>query len=816
MVSPLVFLRLAALASLVLLVFAAAAPASDLTGRVVDEGGLAVPGAKITLGGDPGTRWVVTSDSGGRFILPSVPSGSYPLRAEKPGFYAFVSPAFQVTEKPAPVEIVLNHTQEYEETVNVVYSAPVIDRQEAAVQTTLNSEEIVDLPFSATHDFRRALPMVPGVIQDQYGRIHLNGGGDNQAYYSLDGFNIASPVSGDLENRISVDAIRSLSVSTSRYSAEYGKGSAGVLALETAHGDDHYRFSSTNFFPSFEVNDGLRVSGWTPRATFSGPIAKGRAWYFDALDLQYDLNYIKELPQGANTNRNWFGTNLSRFQVNLTHRNILTLGLLFNFQNSQRLGLSPLDPVETTRDRHERFYFFNVKDQAYFRNGWVLETGFAVNQVNTKEIPQGELPYRITTEGRSGNYFIHSQGRSERIEFLANALAPQLTWNGRHSLKFGAVGDVIHYHQRSSRSAIEIFREDGTQSRLISYTGDPGFNRDSSEVSGFVQDRWVPRDRLLVEAGFRFDWDQVMRTVMRSPRLAVTWGPKRLPESKFSIGIGVFYDSVNMDLLTRDLDQQRSDTYFEEDGTTIRRGPVFTRFVVDDRRLLPPYYLNWSLGWEQKLPRDYYFRTNYIWRHGRHGWTYDLVSDSPNETVYQLESSKRDRSYFLEFTLTKRFKDKYPWMLSYARSSARSSAVIDFSLDNPISGPQGSGPLDWDAPNRLISWAAIPAPHFKKYLISYFLEWHTGFPYTVVNDINQLVGEPNSGRYPEYFSANLHVERRFRFWHCEWAFRGGVNNITGRRNPTVVNNNIDSSEYGVFQGGQSRTFNGRIRFLGHN
>jgi len=110
----------------------------------------------------------------------------------------------------------------------------------------------------------------------------------------------------------------------------------------------------------------------------------------------------------------------------------------------------------------------------------------------------------------------------------------------------------------------------------------------------------------------------------------------------------------------------------------------------------------------------------------------------------------------------------------------------------------------------------VPAPYFQKYLISLFLEWHSGFPYTVVDENNELVGEPNSRRYPEYFSANLHVERRFRFWHCEWALRGGVNNITGRRNPTVVNNNIDSSSFGQFYGGSGRTFNGRIRFLGRN
>lgn len=809
--------RLAALVALLPLFSNAAVASSQLAGRVVDESGLVVAGAKLTLSGDliPGAL-IVTSDGAGRFLLPPVPPGIYVLRVEKPGFYAFVSSSITVREKPDSLEVVLNHRQEFEETVNVVYSAPVVDRQEAAAQTTLTSEEIVDLPFSASHDFRRALPMIPGVVRDGAGKMHLNGGGENQAYYSLDGFNITSPVSGVLENRISVDAVRSLSVSTSRYSAEYGKGSAGVLELETARGDDHFRFSSTNFFPSFQLHNGLVLKNWSPRASVSGPFVKGRAWYFNALDLQYDLNIVDQLPSNANTNRNWYGSNLSRFQVNLTHRNILTAGLLFNFENSLNLGISPLDPIETSRNRHERFYFFNIKDQAYFHNGWVLETGIAVNQTNTREIPQGDLVYRIAPTGRLGNYFLRSQGRAERIELLANFLTPRLNWHGRHSLKFGITGDKIHYHQVSNRRAYEVLRKQGTCSRLVSFLGNPSFSRGSSEFSGFIQDRWFPTERLLVEVGTRLDWDQVMRRTMNSPRLAITWGPARLPESKFSAGVGVFYDAMNMGLLTRDLDQQRVDTFFDEDGSTIRSGPILSRFVVDERQLQPPFYVNWSLGWEQKLPKNFYLRTNYIWKHGRHVWCYDLAAESAAENVYRLASTRRNRYSYIEFTLTRRFKEKYPWFLSYVRSSARSSAVIDFSLDNSMLGRQGGGPVAWDNPNRLMSWAALPAPFFKKYLISYFAEWHTGFPYSVVNDTELLVGAPNSRRFPDYFSVNLYLERRFHFWRSEWALRGGFNNLTGHRNPTVVNNNIDSDEFGRFIGGQAQVFTGRIRFLGRN
>jgi hypothetical protein len=114
----------------------------------------------------------------------------------------------------------------------------------------------------------------------------------------------------------------------------------------------------------------------------------------------------------------------------------------------------------------------------------------------------------------------------------------------------------------------------------------------------------------------------------------------------------------------------------------------------------------------------------------------------------------------------------------------------------------------------LTSSAFLPAPWLKKFTLAYFLEWHTGFPFSVVNESQQLVGPPNSQRFPSYFSLNLHIERRFRLLHYEWAFRAGFNNLTGHRNPVVVNNNIDSPDFLRFSGGAGRTLTGRIRLLG--
>jgi hypothetical protein len=660
--------------------------------------------------------------------------------------------------------------------------------------------------------------LFPGVIKDNAGRVHLNGGDERQGHYALDGFNIAHPVSGRLDSRVSVDAVRSVRLESSRYSAEHGGGSAGVIALETFQGDDRLRFTATNFLPSFETQEGLHIASWTPRATVSGPIAKRRAWFFNATDLQYDLNVVSQLPSGANTNRNWHGGNAARLQLNLTPRNILTSGFLFNFTEARHLGITPHDPIETSRNSRSRYFFFNLKDQLSLNQGWVVEIGVGLSRWRSREDPMGGQTYVIGPETRSGNYFRKSDQRVERVQVRAGLLSRPLSWRGRHHLRFGLDSDGIGYRQYSERGAEEILREGGARARLISFAGSPSFGRNSSAFSAYVQDRWSPAPPFLIETGLRLDWDQVLRDPLISPRFALTYSPRATGESKFSAGVGVFRDPLDLELLTRSLDQVRSDVYYPRNGLGLAGGPVVSRYVVNERTLKAPRYLNWSLEWEQKLPAAVYFSASFIRRHGRNGWAYDRAApgfeQEEREVVYELTNRRRDRYSYVEVTARRTFQQKYSCLVSYARSRAASSAVVDFSLENSVFSRQAGGPLGWDTPNRLISWGILPAPRFRRLSIAYFLEWRTGLPYSLVNEEQRLVGAPNSRRFPDYFCLNLHVERRFRFWRYEWAFRAGVNNLTGRDNPTVVNNNVDSFRFGQFAGGRGAVFVGRLRLLG--
>ena len=177
-----------------------------------------------------------------------------------------------------------------------------------------------------------------------------------------------------------------------------------------------------------------------------------------------------------------------------------------------------------------------------------------------------------------------------------------------------------------------------------------------------------------------------------------------------------------------------------------------------------------------------------------------------------MASNKNDTYDSVSLTAHKRLGGSHELFASYARALARSTAVLDFSLVNPLFAQQAGGPLNWDAPNRFISWGFLPITH--KLDFAYSLDYRTGFPFSVVNNSQQLVGSPNQRRFPDYFVLNTHLEHRFRLRGYEFALRLGFNNVTGRHNPGLVNNNVDSPEFLRFAALQHRALAGRIRFLG--
>jgi hypothetical protein len=780
---------------------------------VKDETGVPVAAAKVTVIPDNNQPMVGgETDKVGRCELTGLSTGRAELRIEKLGFYPAKIADVRLGETTA-LNVTLTHEQELRDSLDIAYLPPLIDPTKTTSSEQFNAREILNLPYPTTRDYRTLLPYLPRIHRDATGQIHINGSASYQIYYQLDGFNISHPTSGLLELRVSSDALRSIEVQSSRYSAEYGKASGGVLNLNTGMGDDRWRVSATDFVPSFQSQRGINLNAWTPRLSVFGPIKKKRAWFFTASDADLNLNILPELPAGADRNLAWRFNNLAKVQVNTSATNILTASFVSNQFDSPFAGLSRFTPQETTLQLLQDAYLANVRNQTFRASGLMLEAGFAVSQFLADAVPQGARDYVLRPDRTSGNFYRNTARASSRVQGVTNLTLPPLQKHGRHDLRLGFDVDRVNYQLTQTRQPIQVLRANDTRARQITFRNEPGFEREKLDLSGSVQDRWTISPRALVEYGVRVDRDSIVRRLLFSPRLATSLLLTRKGETKLVLGAGLFHDATNLEFITRALEGRRTDFFYAADGQTLLRLPVETSFVVSEQNLRTPRFFNWSAELEHKLPAEIYLRVELTGRRGQNGVAFDrLANEILMRNVMGYNNDRRDKYDALSFTLRRAFKDEYALFASYTRSSARTNAVIDLTLDTILFTRQSGGPMEWDAPQRVISWGWLPL--VKKFDFAYALEWRSGYPFSLVNQEQQLVGAPNTRRFPNYFALNLHVERRFPLLGLNWAARVGFNNITNRQNASEINNNVDSAQFLTLGGIQGRTLNARIRFLG--
>jgi hypothetical protein len=833
------------------------AAAPKLTITVTDENGVAVTSARVELQGPPPTPPLrCETDFAGRCEFTGLPSGNYELRVQKINFYAVLQSDVQVgiTEN---VDVTLSHQQAAREIVNVQESAPAIDPAQISTKEELTGAEIVDIPYPGTHDYRNALTFIPGVTPDAFGQAHFAGAEVYQTLVLLDGFNVTQPANGQLAVRTSIESFHSIEVTPSREPAEFGKGSGGMLALNTRMGDDHFHFTMTDFIPGLQDVKGIAFGQWTPIYTMSGPIRKGKMWFIDALNGEYDDDITKQLPSGADTDHVWRVDNLAKLQSNLTARNIVTASFLSNYYHDQYDGLSVLQPLPTTPTDAETAYLGSLKDQYYFRGGSLLETGFGVDQYSVAFTPQGSGPYielaptATNSQEVAGNYYLHQNTLARRVQELSNLYLSPHQWHGRHDIKVGADLDSLNYAAQFTRQPISFLQPGQppsgqpiqpcatdangvpvAPSTCVRYSVFSGGNYNTifnTEASAYVEDRWLVTNRLLIEPGLRLDWDEVVRSPLISPRLAGTYILDDEGNTKLSAGIGVIYDQTYLGLIHQPFEGQRSDYFFNSSGLpTDANGnvssepvPLTTTFAVNRSNLDAPRYLNWSLGVERKLPAAVFLKLEFLEKRGANGFAYNTLNGAVDGT-FLLGNGREDRYDAFQVSARHRFRKQYEIFGAYTRSRARSNQVLDFSIDFPLLSHQMPGPYPWDTPNRFVGWGVLPffkLPIVHKFDVVYSAEARTGLPFLATTDQEQIAPghPPGTDRLPAYYTINLQFEKHVHWFKRYWAVRAGFDNVTNHANDILANGILDSTHPApTFIDGNGRAFTGRIRFLGRD
>ena len=812
-------LRLNALL-LVLLLLACAAGAADtrltLGARVTDENGLPVAAAQVTLEVSGGLTLSAVTDDAGYFSIPNLSPGEYAVRIEKRDYFLLAEQKIDLRPDSGEFSFTLNHVQEVHETVDVTAPENTIDPTTTQSTASLTNKEIIDIPVASSHDLLQSLVAMPQVLRDASDQLHIAGANNTEVQYLLDGVEIGDPASNGLTSRMIVDAVRNAAIQTGRFGVEYAHPGGAILNYDTREGDHRWRFNATDFIPGINVQEGVQLGNFYPRVTFSGPIQKDRLWFSESFDVLHTLAVEKGLPAGApNEVRTWDGDSWSRLLWKMSSNNSLHLGFLANVGNTQNFGLDALHPQSVTTNTSGRELFGTVKEQSYFEKT-LFEIGVGIEDSLNNFTPQGAAPYVILVNGAEGNYFEKQNQDARRYQLFGDAIRGSVQWFGTHTLSAGVNLSGVELTQSSTRGEIQALRADLTLDRLTTFTGGADFHVANTLAGGFLEDSWSPDTHIVAQFGVRADWDRLFQAALVEPRVAVNFLPFKDNRAKFSIGWGRYDIPLNLSSIGQAYDQQQVDILYDPTGKIPVAGPATSAFVLPTGglpSLQQPYFDIASAGWHQRIGENTLVGVELLARDQHHGLVYETLTPGQIGSDFLLQTSRRDRYRSVTVTARHTFSNAAELFGSYTRSRASSDQILQPMLGALYFAPQQAGPLSWDAPNRVLAWGSIPTTIWG-ILFTFLIDYHTGFPYSTINQQQFLIGQANSLRFPDYASLTVGFEKKFTFHDRIFAVRLTVVNVFNRQNPDVVVNNIDAPNYGTFSGGQGRAFTARLRFVG--
>ena len=226
--------RIRRISALVGLVLAAALPAAaqnitgTITGNIEDQTGAAIPNAPVTaLNVGTGVAYHTTSNEAGAYLLPLLPLGEYRLSVELPGFKAFARTGLTLSaDQRLRVDVRLE-VGDMAEKVTVAAEAPLVRTDQAALGGNFTPALFDRLPGGVM----QMVELLPGANKESGQSLatgHFNGSPATMSDVKIDGVPATQTQNGLYNMGSILDMVEELTIQTSNYSAEYGRGVAQV------------------------------------------------------------------------------------------------------------------------------------------------------------------------------------------------------------------------------------------------------------------------------------------------------------------------------------------------------------------------------------------------------------------------------------------------------------------------------------------------------------------------------------------------------------------------------------------------------------
>ncbi|MGH9843131.1 MAG: carboxypeptidase regulatory-like domain-containing protein, partial [Blastocatellia bacterium] len=338
------FARFAALSLAVLMLAITAAQLAQaqvlygtLVGRVEDQSGAVVAGAKVTATNQAtGQQREATTDESGAYAFRDLQAGVYDLKVAQTGFKSYAKAGLNVALNNIVREDVRMEVGAASESVTITAEAPTLQTDRADVSAQLDRTQITELPIGAGRNFQQLYKLIPGASPPV--ELHSDAGNPQRALgtnfngvsYSnnntrLDGATVSYPWLPHIVAYVPpADAVETVNIVTNSFDAEQGMAGGAAVNVQIKSGTNQFHGSAHEF----HTNSRLRARNYffypvkagdkLPKnilnqfgGTFGGPVIKNKLFFFGSWERtvrRQNASAFRTLPTAALRQGDFTGT----------------------------------------------------------------------------------------------------------------------------------------------------------------------------------------------------------------------------------------------------------------------------------------------------------------------------------------------------------------------------------------------------------------------------------------------------------------------------------------------------------------------------
>jgi hypothetical protein len=800
--------------------------------------GLAGITVTLTPGPPDGAALTADTDDAGHYEFKNLNPGSYTISINQPGFKPFAKLLSLNPGETSVVDIRVE-LQTVTEKVEVSEQTQSIATEDVTTPSVaLTQRQLISLP-TAQEKIREVLPVTPGVVKTQDGKLNFKGADENQSLLIVNSARTTDPVTGSFAVPVPTDAVQSFAVYKTPYNAGLGSFSGGLTEIETKPPDDGWSYRLKSFIPSVLGKNGsmIGLQEATPGLDFSAPLIKHKLLFSEIFQYDMKKRTVRGLPWPFDISKKQGFSTFSTLEAILSKTHLLTLTVNAYPLRVQHADINALVPQPASNDLDQKGVTVGLTDRYQFSSGAIFSTVAQYTRFESNAHGQGLADMQVTPEGWGGNFFNQWSRRGKEFQVVTAYQFAEKHWLGRHELHVGVDFDHRTYEGVSTSNPVQILRQDGTLAEEITFLPGTVQSASDSAVAEFIQDHWVLDSHWAVDLGARLSTETNGWSAAVAPRAGMAYSPGNEGKTVIRAGAGLFYSLLP--LLAGNFTANPTQVITSFDTAGLPSGLPLTYTNVYAGGLNPltasglpthpettPRNLTWNVEVEHALRKNLLLRVGYIDSHATYlfdvnpftaaagGQSFLALTNAGSSHYRELESTVH-----FTFHRTDEINVSYVW--SRTRGDLNNLSAVLIPFEQPVIRPNVYGILPYDVPNRVVAWGIISLP--KNFKFSPIADLHSGYPYSNIDTLQNYVGTPNGQRFASFFTLDVKIYRQFRipFLGSEHGKGKGHHvrlgfyalNVTNHGNFNAVYNNVTAPNFGQFAGFLDRREGAVIDFV---